>query len=89
LPDASSKINALRGPQSSTNIQYIDKKNEEAKERQSRTYWRAVSRDHDLATHQHAQAGSQQKEKENISETQSSMTFHKGKVFTKEYKSSD
>jgi hypothetical protein len=38
---------------------------------------------HDLATHQHAQAGSQQKEKENISETQASTTFHKGKVFTK------
>jgi hypothetical protein len=89
LPDASSKINALRGPQSSTNIQYIDKKNEEAKERQSRTYRRVVSRDHDLVTHHHAQARSQQKEKENISETQSSTIFHKGKVFTKEYKSSD
>jgi hypothetical protein len=34
-------------------------------------------------THQHAQAGSQQKEKENISGTESSTTFHKGKVFTK------
>jgi hypothetical protein len=45
------------------NIQYIDKKSEEAKVRQSQTYWRAVSRDHDLVTHQHAQAGSQQKEK--------------------------
>jgi hypothetical protein len=83
LPDASPKINALQGLKSSTNIQYIDKKNEEAKKHRSRTYRRAVSRDHDLATHQHAQAGSQQKEKENISETQSSMTFHKGKVFTK------
>jgi hypothetical protein len=39
--------------------------------------------DHDLATHQHAQAESQQKEKENISETQSSTTSHKGKVCTK------
>jgi hypothetical protein len=29
------------------------------------------------------------KKKENISETQSSTTFLKGKVFTKEYKSSD
>jgi hypothetical protein len=65
------------------NIQYIDKKNEESKERRSRTYRRVVSRDYDLVTHQHAQAGSQQKEKENISETQSSMTFHKGKAFTK------
>jgi hypothetical protein len=65
------------------NIQYIDKKNEEVKERRSRTYWRAVSRDHNLATQQHAQAGSQQKEKENILETQLSTTFHKGKVFTK------
>jgi hypothetical protein len=63
LPDASSKINTLRGPKSSTNIQYIDKKSEEAKERRSGTYWRAASHDHDLATHQHAQAGSQQKEK--------------------------
>jgi hypothetical protein len=65
------------------NIQYIDKKNEEAKERWRQTYWRAASRDHDLATNQHAQDGSQQKEKENIKENQSSMTFHKGKVFTK------
>jgi hypothetical protein len=71
------------------NIQYIDKKNEEAKNLRSRTYRREVIPDHNLATHQHAQPGSQQKEKENISETQSSMTFHKGKVFTKEYKSSD
>jgi hypothetical protein len=39
--------------------------------------------DHDLATHQHVQAGSQQKEKENISETHSSTPFHKGQVFTK------
>jgi hypothetical protein len=79
LPDASSKINALRGLKSSTNIQYIDKKSEEAKERRSQTYWRTASRDHALATHQHAHTGSQQKEKENISETQSSMTLHKGK----------
>jgi hypothetical protein len=64
LPDASSKINGLQGPKSSTNIQYIDKKNEEAKKLWSRTYrWEAIP-DHDLATHQHAQAGSQQKEKE-------------------------
>jgi hypothetical protein len=67
LPDASSKINALPGLKSSMNIEYIDKKNEETKERRSRTYWRAVSHDHDLATHQHAQARSQQKEKESIS----------------------
>jgi hypothetical protein len=83
LPDVSSKINALRGPKSSTNIQYIGKKSEEVKEHQSQTYWRAASGDHDLVTHQHAQAGSQQKEKENISGTESSTTFHKGKVFTK------
>jgi hypothetical protein len=66
-----------------TNIQYIGKKSEEAKEHRSRTYWRAASRGHDLATHQHAQAGRQQKKKEGISETQSSTTFHKRKVFTK------
>jgi hypothetical protein len=83
LPDASSKINGLQGLKSLTNTQYIDNKNEEAKKLRSRTYRREVIPDHDLATHQHAQAGSQQKEKENILETQSSMTFHKGKVFTK------
>jgi hypothetical protein len=65
------------------NIQCIGKKSEEAKERRSRTHWQAVSRDHDLATHQYAQAGSQKKAKENNSETQSSTTFHRGKVFTK------
>jgi hypothetical protein len=65
------------------NFQYIGKKNEEAKEHRSRIYWQAVSCDHDLVTHQHAQAGRQQKEIENISETHSSTTFHKGKVFTK------
>jgi hypothetical protein len=32
LPDASSKINTLRGLKYSMNIQYIDKKNEEAKD---------------------------------------------------------
>jgi hypothetical protein len=65
------------------NTQYIDKKNEEAKKLRSRTYQREVIPYHDLATHQHVQAGSQQKEKENISETQSSTTFHKEKVFIK------
>jgi hypothetical protein len=63
LPDASSKINGLQGPKSSMNTQYIDKKNEEAKKLRSQTYRREVIPDHDLATHQHAQAGSQQKEK--------------------------
>jgi hypothetical protein len=63
LPDASSRINGLRGVKSSTNIQYIDKKNEEANKLRSRTYRREVILDHDLATHQRAQAGSQQKEK--------------------------
>jgi hypothetical protein len=77
LPDASSKINGLQGLKSSTNTQYIDKKNKEAKKLRSRTYRREVIPDLDPATHQHAQAGSQQKEKENISETQSSTTFHK------------
>jgi hypothetical protein len=83
LPNASSKINSLQGPKSSTNTQYIDKKNEEARKLQSRTYRREMIPDHDLVTHQHAQDRSQQKEKENISETQSSTTFHKGKIFTK------
>jgi hypothetical protein len=71
------------------NIHHIDKKNEEAMEHRSQTYRQVVSRDHDLATHQYAQAGSQQKEKESISEIQSSMTFHKRKVLTKEYKPPD
>jgi hypothetical protein len=64
-------------------FQCISKKSEEAKDCQSRTHWQAVSRDHDLATHQHAQAISQNKEKEHTLGTQSSTTFHKGKVFTK------
>jgi hypothetical protein len=64
LPDASSKINGLQGPKSLMNIQYIDKKNKEAKKLWSQTYRREVIPDHDLVTHQHAQAGSQQKEKE-------------------------
>jgi hypothetical protein len=63
LSDASSKINGLRGPKSSTNIQYIDKKNEEAKKLRSQTYRWEVIPNHDMATHQHAQARSQQKEK--------------------------
>jgi hypothetical protein len=54
VPDASSRINDLQGPKSSTNIQYIDKKSEEAKKLRSRTYQREVMPGHDLATHQHA-----------------------------------
>jgi hypothetical protein len=65
------------------NIQYIDKKDEEAKKLQSRTYWREMKAHHNPTTHQHAQARSQQKEEDNISETKSSMTFHKGRAFTK------
>jgi hypothetical protein len=37
----------------------------------SQTYWQEMKPDHDPTIHQHAQAGSQQKEKDNISETQS------------------
>jgi hypothetical protein len=65
------------------NIQNIDKKVEEAKKLWSRTYWREMKPDHDPTTHQHAQAGIQKKEKDSISETKSSMTFHKGRIFTK------
>jgi hypothetical protein len=43
------------------NIQHIDRKDEEAKELQSRTYWRETKPDHDPTIHQHAQARSQQK----------------------------
>jgi hypothetical protein len=54
LPDASSKINGLQGPKSSTNTQHIDKKNEETKKLRSRTYqWEEIP-NHDLVTHQHA-----------------------------------
>jgi hypothetical protein len=53
------------------NIPYIDKKDEEAKKLRSRTYWQEMKLDHDSMIHQHVQAGSQQKEKDNISETQS------------------
>jgi hypothetical protein len=63
MPGASSRINGLQGPKSSTNIQYIDKKDEEVKKLRSRTYWREMKPDHDPMTHQHARAGSQQKEK--------------------------
>jgi hypothetical protein len=80
---ASSRINGLQGPKFSTNIQNIDKMDEEAKKLRSRTYWREMKPDHDLTTHQHAQDGSQKKEKDIISETKSSTTFHKGRIFTK------
>jgi hypothetical protein len=39
--------------------------------------------DHDPATHQHTQAGSQKNEKDSISETKSSTTFDKERIFTK------
>jgi hypothetical protein len=52
------------------NIPYIDKKDEEAKKLRSRTYWQEMKLDHDPTIHQHMQVGSQQKEKDNISETQ-------------------
>jgi hypothetical protein len=83
LPEASSKLNALRGPKPSIYIHCIGKKSEEAKEHQSRTHWLAASRDHDLVTHQHAQAGSQKKGKENNSETQFSSIFHKRRYINK------
>jgi hypothetical protein len=75
---ASSRINGLQGPKFSTNVQNIDTKGEEAKKLWSRTYWREVKPDHDLTTHQHAQAGSQNKRKGSISETKASTAFHKG-----------
>jgi hypothetical protein len=80
---ASSRINGLQGSKFSTNIQNIDKKDVEAKKLRSQTYWREMKPDHDLKTHQHAQAGSQKKEKDSISETKSSTTFHKERIFTK------
>jgi hypothetical protein len=64
-------------------MQNINKKDEEVKKLQSQTYWREMTPDHDPTTHQHAQAGSQKKEKYSISETKSIMTFHKGRIFTK------
>jgi hypothetical protein len=83
MPGASSRINGLQGPKFSMNIQNIDKKEEEAKKLWSRTYWREMKPDHDPTMHQHAQAGIQKKEKDSISETKSSTTFHKGRIFTK------
>jgi hypothetical protein len=83
VPGTSSRINGLQGPKFSTSIQNIDKKDEEAKKLQSRTYWWEMQPDHDPTTHQHAQAGSQKKGKDSISETKSSTTFHKGRIFTK------
>jgi hypothetical protein len=67
VPGASSRINDLQGPKFSTSIQHVDKKDEEAKKLRSRAYWQEMKPDHDPMTHQHAQAGSQQKEKDNIS----------------------
>jgi hypothetical protein len=78
MPGASSRTNGLQGPKSLTNIQYIDKNDEEAKKLRSRTYWRAVSRDHDLVTHQRAQAGNQQKKKK------ASQELNRPQHFTKE-----
>jgi hypothetical protein len=83
MPGASSRINGPQGLKFSMNIQNIDKKDEEAKKLRSRTYWWEMKPDHDPTTHQHAQAGSQKKEKDSISETKSSTTFHKGRIFTK------
>jgi hypothetical protein len=83
VPGASSRINGPQGPKFSTNIQNIDKKDEEVKKLRSRTYWREMKPDHDPTTHQHALAGIQKKEKDSISETKSSTTFHKGRIFTK------
>jgi hypothetical protein len=83
MPGASPRINGPQDPKFSTNIQKIDKKDEEAKKLRSRTYWQEMKPDHDPTTHQHAQAGSQKKEKDSISETKSSTTFHKGRIFTK------
>jgi hypothetical protein len=82
VPGASSRINGPQGPKFSTNIQNIDKKDEEAKKLRSQTYWWETKPDHDPATHQHAQAGIQKKERDSISETKSSTTFHKGRIFT-------
>jgi hypothetical protein len=83
VPGASSRINSLQGPKFSTNIQNIDKKDEETKKLRSRTYWREMKPNHNPTTHQHAQAGSQKKEKDSISENKSSTTFHKKRIFTK------
>jgi hypothetical protein len=89
VPGASSRINDPQGLKFSINIQNIDKKDEEAKKLQSRIYRWETKPDHDPTTQQHAQVGIQKKEKDSISETKSSMTFHKRRIFTKEHKSSD
>jgi hypothetical protein len=47
VPGVSSRINGPQGPKFSTNIQNIDKKDEEAKKLRSRTYWRETKPDHD------------------------------------------
>jgi hypothetical protein len=78
VPSASSRINGFQGLKFSKNVHNIDMKDEEAKKLQSRTYWWEVKPDHDPMTHQHAQARSQKKGKDSISETKSSTTFHKG-----------
>jgi hypothetical protein len=89
VPGASSRINNPQGPKFSTNIQNIDKKDIEAKKLRSQIYRWETKPNHDPTTQQHAQAGIQKKEKDSISETKSSTTFHKRRVFTKEHKSPD
>jgi hypothetical protein len=53
MPGASSKTNGFQGLKFSTSVQNIDTKDEEAKELQSRTYWREVKPDHNPTIHQH------------------------------------
>jgi hypothetical protein len=83
LPDASSKINGLQGPQSSTSTQRIDNKNEEQKKLQYEAHQQEATYNHDPLIHQYIHAGGKEKTKGNNSETQSNTTFHKDKVFTK------
>jgi hypothetical protein len=86
VPGASSRTDGSQDPKFLTYIVCIDRKNEEAKRFQSRTYGQEMEPDHDPTIYQHAYAGSQKKGKKSISETRHLL---KGGIFTQKYKSSD
>jgi hypothetical protein len=89
LPDASSKIDDLQGPQSSTSTQRIGNKNEKQKEPQYEAHQQEAIHDHNPSIHQYSHAGRKENTKGNNLETQSSMTFHKRQSIYREYKFPD
>jgi hypothetical protein len=66
-----------------TSTQRIGKKSEEQKESQYEAHRQEATHDFDPSIHQYTHAGRKEKTRGKNSETQSSTTFYKGKVFTK------